>query len=182
VLAVSLTPSRGCVEQGTALACARAMAHGPLCALVRAPRSSQRARESASAALDGLLRCVVKASAVVSSDSDDDDAASRSSSASSLPASSKLKNEVFELLRERRILPDLARLIADGAHRPGAGVGGEHDPPAKPTAHCKRSAASIVCAMVSHFGADHLEPTVVRDLEPRAPARESATLDRLARG
>ena len=182
VLAVSLTPSRGCVEQGTALACARAMAHGPLCALVRAPRSSQRARESASAALDGLLRCVVKASAVVSSDSDDDDAASRSSSASSLPASSKLKNEVFELLRERRILPDLARLIADGAHRPGAGVGGEHDPPAKPTAHCKRSAASIVCAMVSHFGADHLEPTVVRDLEPRAPARDAATLDRLARG
>ena len=175
--------SRGCVEQGTALACARAMAHGPLCALVRAPRSSQRARESASAALDGLLRCVVKASAVVSSDSDDDDdAASRSSSASSLPASSKLKNEVFELLRERRILPDLARLIADGAHRPGAGVGGEHDPPAKPTAHCKRSAASIVCAMVSHFGADHLEPTVVRDVEPRAPARDAATLDRLAHG
>ena len=87
-----------------------------------------------------------------------------------------------EAVQRRRVARGRARLIADGAHRPGAGVGGEHDPPAKPTAHCKRSAASIVCAMVSHFGADHLEPTVVRDVEPRAPARDAATLDRLARG
>ena len=136
--------------QGTALACARANAHAPLVALVCAPRSSQRAREAASAALDSLLRCVVKASSATT--------ALPRRAPSDWTANTDLKDEVFAHLKERRILPDLAKLIAaaTAAHRSDGNVGREDDDPAAPTAHCRRSAASIVCAMVHHFGADQL--------------------------